>query len=202
MHGRVCKTVNVVSDLCALCGKHVGTSLVFDGEGGQLGGVLSFLSIWGNGIGDQLGNLKVTKGHRKSSDLLFGSNESHHECASIASNGRKTRTNALVLGPIDSPSQITKSRSHHHRTLQLQTALKTHLRSWNTRCIFPTARILFRICCLLAAWSDGGRARSTAWPSSSSYSSSSSSMFSSSSGLHVVRIASSISVTSGIHARS
>ena len=45
MHERVCKTVNVVSDLCPLCGKHVGTSLVFDGEGGQLGGVLSFLSV-------------------------------------------------------------------------------------------------------------------------------------------------------------
>ena len=58
MYGRVCKTVNVVSDLCALCGKHVGTSLVFDGEGGQLGGVLGFLSIGKIGIGDQSGNLK------------------------------------------------------------------------------------------------------------------------------------------------
>lgn len=45
MHERVCKIANVVSDLCAVCGKHVGTSLVFDGEGEQLGGVLSFLSV-------------------------------------------------------------------------------------------------------------------------------------------------------------
>ena len=45
MHERICKTVNVVSDLCPLCGKHVGTSLVFDGEGSQLGGVLGFLSV-------------------------------------------------------------------------------------------------------------------------------------------------------------
>lgn len=45
MHGRVCEIANVVSNLCTVCGKHVGTSLIFDGEGGQLGGIFGFLSV-------------------------------------------------------------------------------------------------------------------------------------------------------------
>ena len=48
IHARVCKIADIVSDLCTLCGKHVGASPVFDGEGRQLGGVFGFLSIEGN----------------------------------------------------------------------------------------------------------------------------------------------------------
>lgn len=72
MHERVCKTANVMSDLCAICGKHVGTSLVFDGEGEQLGGVLGFLSAENSkGVDSQSGrdDLKGRKGSENEKEV-------------------------------------------------------------------------------------------------------------------------------------
>ena len=143
-----------MSDLCALCGKHVGTSLVFDGESRQLGGVLGFLSVMkkavlaiSQGISKEVKVEKDIKVYRDLRRVL------HHECASIPC---KTGANALILGSIDPTSQIMKTRRHNRRILHLQTTFETHLRDWNTCCIFLTAKILFLICCLLTACSEGG----------------------------------------------
>lgn len=45
MNARVCKAANVVSNLCALFSQHVRASVVFEGEGQQLGSILGFLSV-------------------------------------------------------------------------------------------------------------------------------------------------------------
>ena len=129
MHERFCEIANVVSHLCALCGKHIGTSLLLDGESGQLGGVLGFLSVTKKAVST------ISQGISKEAKVKRGVKRQSRSTTKTVSRMRVDQDNTEAPPGIATPNRIRNAPQKLEHTLHLPDRQNFVLDLLSSRCV-------------------------------------------------------------------